>query len=155
MKTRTVIEGITHDDLVNLFSTACYGSSYLDSSYDEAVECDEGDCHEDVIAKILLNGGSVIVTDYYAEGCQYGTLPRKVDDVFDGVSYTVTLKDIEAGLSKAADGTFNSQSEAFVEDERRFARKAFVSFQSEACDFDLTYAECLMQIILFNEIIYG
>lgn len=156
MKTQTIISELTHDDLVNLFSTSLYGSSYLSSNYEDDVKVDKNDddCYEDVLAKILLNGGKVKITDYYAEGCDYGNLPYEMDED-DNITYDVTLEDIKKGLAQAANGTFNSQSEDFVEDERRFARKAFDSFLSEACDFDLTYADCLMQIILFNEIIYG
>ena len=154
MKTQVIISEITHDDLVNLFSTALYGSSYLSSSYDECADEDDDDCYEDVLAKILLSGGKIQITDHYAEGCDYGNLPYEMDED-DNITYDVTLEDIKRGLAQAANGTFNSQSEDFVEDERRFARKAFDSFLSEACDFDLTYADCLMQIILFDEIIYG
>lgn len=154
MKTQTIISEITHEDLVNLFSTALYGSSYLSASYKEPVNEDEDDCYEDVLAKILLNGGRILITDYYAEGCHFGLLPHAMDES-ENVTYSVCLKDIIFGLEQTAHGTFNSQSEDFVEDERRFAKKAFDSFATEACDFDLTYADCLMQIILFNEIIYG
>lgn len=154
MKIHTKIEGLTQDDLVNLFSTALYGSSYLSSDYEEAVDKSDDDCYEDILAKILLNGGRILITDFYAEGCHYGYLPYEMDED-ENVTYSVRLNDIIFGLEQAADGTFNSQSEAFVEDERRFARKSFDAFQSESCDFDLTYADCLMQIILFNEIIYG
>ena len=154
MKTQTTVSEITHDDLVNLFSTALYGSNYLSASYDERIDEDDDDCYEDVLAKILLSGGKIQITDYYAEGCDYGNLPRRMDED-ENYTYTVTLEDIKTGLAKAANGTFNSQSKDFVEDERRFAKRAFDSFVTEACDFDLTYADCLMQIILFNEIIYG
>ena len=154
MKTQVIISEITHDDLVNLFSTALYGSSYLSASYDECVDEDDDDCYEDVLAKSLLSGGKIQITDHYAEGCPYGSLPCLIDEDDDCV-YDVTLDSVKTGLAKAANGTFNSQSKDFIEVERKFARKAFDSFLSEACDFDLTYADCLMQIILFDEIIYG
>ena len=53
LKNNTEIIDITHDDLVNLFSTALYGSSYLSAEYDEdfynSIPNDkkEGDCYED------------------------------------------------------------------------------------------------------------
>ena len=155
MKTQTTISEITHDDLVNLFSTATYGSNYLGAGYSFSPDLEECETLEDAIAKSLLTGRKVRVTDFQAEGCVFGSLPHEIDEDDESVTYTVTFEDIKDGLSKAADGTFNSQSEDFVEDERRFAKKAFDSFATEACDFDLTYADCLMQIILFNEIIYG
>lgn len=61
MKTQTTITDITKEDLVNLFSTAIYGSNYLSVEFDESVEHDEQDCYEDIIANILLNGGAVKV----------------------------------------------------------------------------------------------
>lgn len=155
MKTQTVISEITHDDLVNLFSTSLYGSNYLGAGYNYVPDLDAYDVFEDSLAATLLKGRHIRVTDYYAEGSSYGKLPREIDDEDGCVTYTVTLEDIKNALSRAADGTFNTRSEKFADGERRFARKAFDSFLAEADDFDLTYADCLMQIILFDEIIYG
>ena len=61
MKTRTIITEINHEDLVNLFSTATYGSSYFEvvkkkkDYYGTELE-DENDCREDTWAKILFSG---------------------------------------------------------------------------------------------------
>lgn len=163
MKTKTTITEITHDDLVNLFSTALYGSSYLSADYTiddrKSVDVSDDDCYEDIIAKILLSGKSVEVTDDYAEGCSYGSLPYRFQDKDDddsSVIYRVTLDDIKRGLERAADGTFNAGNDEWTERTKRSARVSFDSFMDEdACDFDLVRADILMQIILFDEIIYG
>lgn len=155
MKTKTTITEMSHDDLVNLFSTAFYGSSYLGADYEEAIKHDEKDCFEDILANILLHDGSIKVTDYYAEGDVYGSLPHEIDED-DNVTYFVTYDDIKRGLEKAADGTFNAGDNEWTEQTKRSARVSFDSFMDEdGCDFDLVRADILMQIILFDEIIYG
>lgn len=163
MKTKTTITELSHDDLVNLFSTALYGSSYLSANYTiedrKSVDVSDADCYEDIIAKILLSGKSVEVTDNYAEGCSYGSLPYKFQDKGDDdspVIYFVNLESIKRGLERAADGTFNVGDDEWTEQTKRNARVSFDSFMDEdRCDFDLVRADILMQIILFNEIIYG
>lgn len=163
MKTKTTITELSHDDLVDLFSTALYGSSYLSADYTiedrKSVAPSDDDCYEDIIAKILLSGKSVEVTDDYAEGCSYGSLPYRFQDKDDddsSVIYRVTLDDIKRGLERAADGTFNAGNDEWTEQEKRSARVSFDSFMDEdRCDFDLVRADILMQIILFDEIIYG
>ena len=158
MKTKTTITELTHDDLVELFSTALTGSSYLVADYDESTEYDEDDCFEDILANILLHGGSIKATDYYADGCVYGSLPHEyVDNDDEGeVVYVLTLDDIKRGLERAADGTFNAGNDRWTELTKRSARVSFDSFMDEdSCEFDLVRADILMQIILFDEIIYG
>lgn len=156
MKTKTTITELTHDDLVNLFSTALYGSSYLGADYEESVEHDEKDCFEDILANILLHGGCIKVNDYYSEGDVYGELPHELDEDDECTTYYVTYDDIKKGLERAADGTFNAGNDEWTEQTKRSARVSFDSFMDEdACDFDLVRADILMQIILFDEIIYG
>lgn len=159
MKTKTTILELSHDDLVNLFSTALCGSSYLSADYTiedrKSVFVPDYACYEDIIAKILLSGKSVEVTDDYAGGCYYGSLPYKLydnDDDYSPVTYFVNLESIKRGLERAADGTFNAGND----ESKRSARASFDSFMDEdRCDFDLVSADILMQIILFDEIIYG
>ena len=74
MKTNLTISEITHKDLVNFFSTSLYGSTYLEADYTNPSLKEEGDCFEDVLAKNLLAGDSVVITDWYAEGEAYGSL---------------------------------------------------------------------------------
>lgn len=157
IKSEVTIDEITHDDLVNLFSTALYGSSYLTADYEEAIEQDEEDCFEDELAKILLHGGSIQVTDHYAEGCVHGKLPHTIDKYNDEcVTYSVTLDAIVKGLANAANGTFKlCGNKEYAEQDKKAAKKSFDNLAEESVDFDWVRADILMQIILFNEIIYG
>lgn len=156
-KKQVIITEIKHEDLVNLFSTALYGSMYLDADYPKSDIYEEDDCYEDKLAKALLNSQTIVVRDTYAEGCVYGNLPHEIewreeDDDIANVVYKVTLEDVKKGLEKAGSGTFKINFDG----EEEFALRAFNSFTDEdACDFDLAYADCLMQIIVFGELIYG
>lgn len=162
MKTQTTITELTKEDLVNLLSTALYGSNYLSADYEESVEHDEDDCYEEIMAGILLNGGKILITDGYAEdGEVYGNLPCKVDEDEDGcltTTYHVTLDDITTGLTRAANGTFNTRpdvSAEYVDSNIEFAKRSFNAFAFDEREWDYNTADCLMQIILFDEIIYG
>lgn len=164
MKTKTHVEvtEITHEDLVNLFSTVFYGSHYLSAYYDHLsneIERDEEDCYEDIMAKTLLSGGKIYVTDCNAEdGEVYGFLPCEVTEDEDGnlsTTYHVTLASVVAGLSRAGSGTFNAGDDEWTNQTIRCAKVSFDSFADEdSIDFDLIRADVLMQIILFNEIVY-
>lgn len=155
MKTKTTITELSHDDLLNLFSTALYGSSYLSASYEEEVEHNGRGHFEDILANILLHDGEILITDHYAEGCVYGDLPHEIDED-DNVTYFITYDKIKRGLERAADGTFNASDDEWNEQTKRNARVSFDSFMDEdRYDFDLVRADILMQIILFDEIIYG
>ena len=155
-KKQVTITEITHDDLVNLFSTALYGSTYLDADYPNSDIYEEDDCYEDKLAKALLNGQTIVVRDTYAEGCVYGNLPHEIEgceddeDIAD-VAYEVTLEDVKKGLEKAGSGTFIINFDG----EKEFGVKAFDMFANEDLSFDLVCADCLMQIIVFGELIYG
>ena len=157
MKTQTKITELTKEDLVDLFSTAFYGSNYLSVEYDESIEYDEDDCHEDIIANILLNGGAVKVTDSYADGCHYGELPYQFNEDYDA-TYTLRLEDVVKGLERAANGTFNLRQDVgadYADRNMEFAKRSFEAMVWNEREWDLTTADCLMQIILFDEIIYG
>lgn len=158
MKTRTIISDITKEDLVNLLSTALYGSYYLSADYD--VEkykrlFKEGDCYEDKMARILLEGGEITVTDGYAEDeDEVWSKKGRWNKDLEEAQYTITLKDIEEGLQKALDGTFKL-NEGAEQGEKNWARKVVINMMSDDADYDLPDAEMIMQIIMFGEIVYG
>lgn len=149
MKTKTTICDINHEDLVELLSTACYGSSWFGVDYNVTEYKNsapkEGDCIEDKCAKILLHGFSITLYDMYAEDedDHYGTLPHHWDEDARYMDYTVTLKDIERGLSKALDA--GGWSAKYVHN----------LINAEDGDFDQPQAEALVQWIIFGEEIYG
>lgn len=147
MKVQTKIKEITHEELVNLFSTATYGSNWLmitkpKGSYKGTALEDENDCTEDTWAKVLLNGGTIYCYDNCAEDEDefYGNLPHKFTDC--GMRYELTLKDLIKGLEKACV-------------DESYGTKYFDDWRFEGNDFDITEAEYLIQIAIFGEAIYG
>ena len=146
MRTRTEILELTQADLVDLFSTATYGSSWLTiyAPDREGADITEDDCLEDEWAKCLLSGKRIVCTDLYSEGERYGTLPTSEVDENGYVAYSVSLQDIKDGLSKCADGELGS-----------WCATAFRAFQEGEGGMDNPMAEMLMQAIIFGELIYG
>lgn len=77
MKVSIEVTELTHEDLVDILSTALYGCNYLsvdldDEFYDKIPrEKCQGSCMEDEAADILLNGGNLKITDYEADGKLY------------------------------------------------------------------------------------
>ena len=148
MKTKTIITEITHDDLVNLFSTATYGSNYFDMAkkkkdyYGTELE-DENDCREDTWAKILLSGKPVYVYDYYSEEESYGDKPHKWNEDKEAMRYTITLEDIKVGIQKCLDS------------DNDYLQKCARDLIDGGYDLDLPEAEAILQVIVFGELIYG
>jgi len=151
MKTRTIIEELTQEDLVTLFSSATEGSSWLDITAPErtGIEVNPDDCREDVWAKSVLAGHKIKCFDYYAEGETYGGLGRVIKKDGTGV-YFVGLDEIKKGLAKCADGSFTED-----DGERKWLAECFENFKNGGYDTDLSEAEALMQVIMFGELIYG
>lgn len=160
MKTKTTIQEISHDELVDLLCTATYCSNCfyivpkdMHDYYGTPIQSDE-DSREDVWAKLLLNGKGIVVCDRQAhdEGEFYGGHVHHYNDFNNCMEYTITLKDIIKGLENAANGTFKIQGP----DDVSLARNCFCSFDGiNDSDFDLECAETLLQVIVYNEIIYG
>lgn len=151
MKTKTTITELSQEDLVNLFSTATYGSSWLGIRTGEktGIKEEEGDCLEDVWAKAVLAGHKLKVTDYYAEGEVYGPHGKVIKK--DGTAvYFIGLKEIMDGLQKCADGRFEGHGR-----ELDWLKECVDHFATEDPGFDNPEAEALMQVIMFNELIYG
>ena len=156
MKTKTTITEITQEDLVNLFSTATFGSGWLAAHVQHSTRClldiRLEDSREDVWAKALLAGYPIILTDYQAEGEKYGEnfLCFEGEDA-ESAEYMIYRVDVTRGLQAALDGTFNGAED---EDTARFAASALLHLMREDCEFDADEADALVQIIMFNEIVY-
>lgn len=129
------IENITRDQLVDLFSTATYGSGWLaiktlanERWMDEQYSLGylEERSREDKWADRLLAGGSIVCIDYE-------------DEDEDGPArYVLTLDDIKKGLTKAAMGEAVRDWADFVEEQD-----------------DYYTCNNLMQVCIFGEVIYG
>ena len=153
MKTKTTITELSHEDLVNLLSTATNGSSWLSCTISQATRDAIKDlphnCREDVWAHALLNGFPIYLTDHQAEGETYGDRGSVNKD--GTAVYRITLEDVIAGLQSALDGDFAPNDE----DEVELAARCVLHLRDESFDFDATDAEILAQIIMFNSIIYA
>lgn len=147
MKTQTIVTEVTHEELVNLLSTALCGSEWLNmgtSLTGEDASPDERDAsNEDHLARILLEGKKITVIDYNAEDKDefYGDLPHVW--VNSSMMYDVTLEDIKRGIAKALDS--NTDAIDCIRDLTT----------DEGCNLDNPEAEEIMQWILFGEVIYG
>lgn len=137
MKTKITVTELSHDDLVNLLSTALYDSSWFGASYDKdiyrSLKKTEGDCFEDALADMLLNEQNITITDYYAEGESYSKKCVGFDG--DAANYEVTLKD----FLKIASTKTGYQLVQDVLDG----------------DGDLWTADAFLQRVVFGEEIYG
>lgn len=89
---------LTLEELSDIISTAFYGNDYMVVDY-EGNPSTFHDCFEDNVAQVLLDGGTILVTDQASlEGDTYGDLPKYMDN--DGyITYKVTLGDILKGAS--------------------------------------------------------
>lgn len=163
MKTKTTITEITQEDLVNLLCTATFESSWLEAwtpaEISEQLGIEPGDAREDIQAKALLAGYHIMTTDCQAECQIYGNVCDATiedpDDESSGVSYRVTLGRIKEGIAAALDGTFKGCTTATPDnDELEAAHEAATALLLDSSDFYNTRAEILMQIIMFNEIVY-
>lgn len=154
MKTKTTITEIGQQDLVNLLSTATYGSSRwsvtIAKGTRQQLEILPEDCREDVWAKALLAGHPIFVTDYEAEGVTYGDRGSLNDDEEESAVYRITLADVKAGLQFAMDGDFALNDE----DEVELAARCVQHLRDESTEFDADEGDILLQIITFGSLIY-
>lgn len=148
MKVEVTIKEITKDDLVNLFSIGLTGSNFLGcdygtKTYQSLPDAREDDCIEEKLAKLLLAGNSIELWDMEAEPeDHYGTLDSRYREAYGCMAYKVTLEDIKKGLQNAASN--EGTADYFMD---------FV--KEDAYNLDLIGGEALLQVIMFNEVIYG
>ena len=138
---------LTHDDLVNLLSTALSGNDVLSVFISDVNKplCndDKSECYEDKCADVLLNGGYISACDLTADGEVYGSVCENyVDEDCDGI-YKLTLERIGRGILECL----------FAEDE--YYSKSANMFIHESPDFDMEDAYAIMQVCMFGEVIYG
>lgn len=144
MKIDIKIKELSHEDIVNLMSDGLYDSPYLVAKYDRVHyrhAFGEGLCFEEILASILLDGGSIEIgdTNVMSEDEKYGKLNARYDADNQVMFYTVTLKDIISGLELAAQTEGGGQY--------------IINFING--DTDWIEADYLMQHIVFQEYLYG
>ncbi len=138
MKTKITVTEFTHDELVDLLSTALYGSSWFEADYDndkyKLIENKEGDCFEDKLADMLLAGHKITLIDNYAEGESYSKKCVGFNRD-ESANYEISLKDILKTAST----------------------KSGFKLVEEVLDGDGDYwtADAFLQRVVFGEEIYG
>jgi len=152
MKIRITVTELSHEDLVNILSTALYGCDYLQVDYDrefwKSIPEDKksGDSYEDHLADILLNGGAIELTDIESDGELYKTrgVPSRVEkeispynpnELYEVGVYTLRLKAILKACSS----------------ERGYK----LLTETLSGEGDYFTANNLLQIAMFGEEIYG
>ena len=145
MKINLSVTDITHEDLVNILSTALETSYWAKCEYRVAdyVDTDQDDYYEDILAKILLAGKTVVINDTYAEDetDSHGNLNHYWDGEFELMSYEVSLNDIKAGITKC----FASAD---------YSHAVTNLIENDAINFDSRDADSLLQMIVFGDVIY-
>lgn len=100
MKTTIKVTELSHEDIVTILADALYGCDYLqvkndEEFYEQYENCKntEGDCIEDKMADVLLNGGKVIITDLEDEEDKELTIYKLLDacSTDEGYDYAKTL----------------------------------------------------------------
>ena len=155
MNIKAKVSEITHDELVNLFSTAFFGSYNFLATYDEGKYrhlFKFGDAFEDKLARIVMGKGSFIVYDRgsNAEDEPYGDLKSFFNEANGMIGYRVDINAIRKGLNRIFNGQTNDPNMKF-----KLMRYAIDMMDSDSSEFDMDEADALMQVILFNEVIYG
>lgn len=97
MKTEIKVTNIEHEELVDLLSTALYGSTWFDASYDkkvyESLTKKTGECFEDKLADMLLNGHKIAIIDLEANGESYSKNFVRFEGRYQNAVYEVKLDD--------------------------------------------------------------
>lgn len=152
MKTKVVVTDITHEDLVDLFSTALYGSSWLgcewciDNNAKEVKFKESDTCFEDKVARCLLDGKKVELLDRYSEDedDHYNSaIEHYWDEDAECMCYKISLSDIENCLSRI----LSSQGWP--------AKYVMALVNKDDGDFDQIGAESIIQHLLWKQETYG
>ena len=97
MKTEIKVTEIEHDELVYLLSTALYGSTWFDASYDKKIygslKKTTGECFEDKLADMLLAGHNITFIDLEADGESYSKNFVRFEGKYQNAVYEVKLND--------------------------------------------------------------
>ena len=139
MKTEIKVTNIEHDELVDLLSTALYGSTWFDASYDkkvyESLTKKTGECFEDKLADMLLNGHKIAIIDLEADGESYSKNFVRFEGRYQNAVYEVKLDDF---LKVAS------------------TKKGFKLLEEVLSgEGDFYTAEAFLQRVVFGEEIYG
>ena len=140
MKTKITVTEFEHEDLVDLLSTALYGSTWFEADYDNDVyktlKNTNGDCFEDKLADMLLAGHKIEITDLESDGESYSKKFVRFEGKHNQYAvYEVGLKDF---LKTAS----TKRGFKLVEDVL-------------SGDGDYWTGDAFLQLVVFGEEIYG
>ena len=139
MKLEFRVTELSHADIVEILSSACYCNDYMSIRYNKnllkGITQHGSDCLEDKAADLLLAGKHIYVIDWDAEGQAHGDLPHSELEN-DVLKYRVTLEDFIKGMN-------TKEAMPYV----------YQLYENEMLDSYNAYM--LLQIIVFGEEIYG
>ena len=139
MKTTIKVTEFEHEELVDLLSTALYGSSWFEADYDskiyETLKVKNGECFEDKLADMLLAGHKITIIDHEADGESYSNNFVRFEGEYESAVYEVGLKDF---LNTAS----TKRGYQLVEEVL-------------SGDGDYWTADAYLQMVVFGEEVYG
>lgn len=98
METEIKVTSISHDELVDLLSTALYDSQWFRASYDRdiynSLAVVNGECFEDKLADMLLAGHKITITDIEADGEKHSEKFVRFEGRYDDAVYEIGIGDI-------------------------------------------------------------
>lgn len=153
MNTQTYIDSISAAEISDLLGKAFGSSTWLAfqpaPKAADGLSFDDAQSIPDQWAQLLKEGRLLQALDLDAQFVLHGQLDGKsLTEDGDGI-YTFDLDDLLRGLQAAADGTFEPGANP---GEVSLAAESFCHMKTG--DLDEGDAERLMQVVLFNEIIY-
>lgn len=150
MEVQIKVTELNHANLVDILSTALFGCDWLEADYDsnfwKSIPGDKksGHCFEDHLADVLLNGGTITLSDKEADGELYKVrgVPCHLEKVdwWDAENYKIGVYTLNLrALLKACSTPYGYELLTEV-----------LSGQG-----DYFTANNLLQIAIFGEVIYG
>lgn len=148
---------ITVEEISDFLETATTGSTDLCYDYDEDEHFKELEKREMITSKMYMSeraavmldsGGTIQLIDIESDGEHYWKLPYKVTSEKETI-YFITINDFREGIERALNGTYFITSI----DEKKEVMDAARNIIDGA--YDQYDAWLVIQVIMFNEIIYG
>jgi hypothetical protein len=151
------IEEISSQELADFLETGLCGSTqfaieYEDNDYLELIAkgiCCKKEYTTDICAKILTDNGTVRLIDIDCDGDSYSNLNKYINED-EEVEYSITIENVKRGIERALNGTYKVSSSE-EKGNVMIAAKSIV----EGDNYDYYDAYLVLQVILFDEIIYG
>ena len=148
---------VSVDEIADFLETATLGHIDICYDYDEDEHFKELEKRGMIVnemyscdraAVMLHSGGTIKLVDIESEGEHYWKLPYKVNSDND-TEYFITIKDFKEGIERALNGTYFLTS---LDEKNSVMDAARNVINGEYDSYD---AFLVLQIIMFNEIIYG